>query len=152
MSIVATLSLSRSHRLRPALALALSCLAAGASAAELRTPQPRMQAVDRGEVPANASPTRVAPDLAKRLDAGGRQDFVIEMSQRADLSSAAAMDWQARGRFVVQQLKATADRSQAALRRELAGAQADNRALGERVAEATRRLDALLARLPEPVA
>ena len=39
-----------------------------------------------------------------------------------------------------------------ALRRELAGAQADNRALGERVAEATRRLDALLARLPEPVA
>ena len=33
--------------------------------------------------------------------------------------------------------------------RELAAAQASNRALAERVAEAARRLDALLARLPE---
>ena len=38
------------------------------------------------------------------------------------------------------------------LRRDLASAQARNHALAERVAEATRRLDALLARLPEPVA
>lgn len=36
------------------------------------------------------------------------------------------------------------------LRAELAGAQDRNRALADRVAEAARRLDALLARLPEP--
>jgi len=37
-----------------------------------------------------------------------------------------------------------------ALRRELATAQDRNRALNERVAAAAQRLDALLARLPEP--
>jgi hypothetical protein len=36
------------------------------------------------------------------------------------------------------------------VRAELAGAQDRNRALADRVAEAARRLDALLARLPEP--
>ncbi len=36
------------------------------------------------------------------------------------------------------------------LRRDLAAAEAHNQALSERVAEAKRRLDALLARLPEP--
>ena len=36
------------------------------------------------------------------------------------------------------------------LRRDLAAAEARNQALSERVAEAKRRLDALLARLPEP--
>ena len=36
-----------------------------------------------------------------------------------------------------------------ALRRDLASAQATNHALADRVDEATRRLDALLARLPE---
>ena len=38
-----------------------------------------------------------------------------------------------------------------ALRRDLLAANARNRQLAERVAEATRRLDALLARLPEEV-
>ena len=38
----------------------------------------------------------------------------------------------------------------ATLRRDLAAAQDRNRALSERVAAATQRLDALLARLPEP--
>jgi chromosome segregation ATPase len=37
-----------------------------------------------------------------------------------------------------------------ALRRDLAAAQDRNRALNERVAAAAQRLDALLARLPEP--
>lgn len=36
------------------------------------------------------------------------------------------------------------------LRRDLTAAEARNQALAERVAEAKRRLDALLARLPEP--
>jgi cell division protein FtsB len=36
------------------------------------------------------------------------------------------------------------------LRRDLAAAQSRNQALSERVAEAKRRIDALLARLPEP--
>ena len=43
-------------------------------------------------------------------------------------------------------LRATNDN----LRRELATAEARNQALSERVAEAKRRLDALVARLPEP--
>jgi chromosome segregation ATPase len=38
------------------------------------------------------------------------------------------------------------------LRRDLASAQSRNHVLADRVAEATRRLDALLARFPEPVA
>ena len=36
------------------------------------------------------------------------------------------------------------------LRRDLAAAQSRNQALSERVGEAKRRIDALLARLPEP--
>jgi cell division protein FtsB len=46
----------------------------------------------------------------------------------------------------VKVLRATNDN----LRRDLAAAEAHNQALSERVAEAKRRLDALLARLPEP--
>ena len=46
----------------------------------------------------------------------------------------------------VKVLRATNDN----LRRELAATEAHNQALSERVAEAKRRLDALLARLPEP--
>ena len=45
----------------------------------------------------------------------------------------------------VKVLRATNDN----LRRELAAAEAHNQGLSERVAEAKRRLDALLARLPE---
>ena len=43
-------------------------------------------------------------------------------------------------------LRATNDN----LRRDLAAAEARNQALSERVAEAKRRIDALVARLPEP--
>ena len=46
----------------------------------------------------------------------------------------------------VKVLRATNDN----LRRDLAVAEKRNQALSERVAEAKRRLDALLARLPEP--
>jgi len=46
----------------------------------------------------------------------------------------------------VKVLRATNDN----LRRDLAAAEAHNQALSERVAEAKRRLDALLARMPEP--
>ena len=46
----------------------------------------------------------------------------------------------------VKVLRATNDN----LRRDLAAAEVHNQAMSERVAEAKRRLDALLARLPEP--
>jgi chromosome segregation ATPase len=46
----------------------------------------------------------------------------------------------------VKVLRATNDN----LRRDLAAAEERNQALSERVAEAKRRLDALVARLPEP--
>jgi regulator of replication initiation timing len=46
----------------------------------------------------------------------------------------------------VKVLRATNDN----LRRDLAAAEARNQALSERVAEAKRRLDSLVARLPEP--
>lgn len=61
----------------------------------------------------------VTPGLAKRLAAGQPVDYVIEMTARADLSRAAGMSWEERGRYVVDTLKATAEKSQAPVRRAL---------------------------------
>jgi subtilisin family serine protease len=49
----------------------------------------------------------------------GKADFAIEFSERADLSAAAGMGWNERGRYVYQRLRETAERSQAGARRAL---------------------------------
>jgi regulator of replication initiation timing len=65
----------------------------------------------------------------------------------ADLPEVAALE-QKLGMLIahVKVLRATNEN----LRRDLAAAEARNQALSERVAEAKRRLDSLVARLPEP--
>jgi outer membrane murein-binding lipoprotein Lpp len=65
----------------------------------------------------------------------------------ADLPEVAALE-QKLGMLIahVKVLRATNEN----LRRDLAAAESRNQALSERVAEAKRRLDSLVARLPEP--
>ena len=58
-------------------------------------------------------------NLLQRLADGHRQDFLIELSERADLSAAYTMNWRDRGRYVYTTLRDTAERSQAKLRQSL---------------------------------
>lgn len=62
----------------------------------------------------------VEPALLRGLQSGGSRSFVVEFRERADLSAAYGMEWQARGRYVHEQLRRTAERSQAGVRAELA--------------------------------
>lgn len=56
---------------------------------------------------------RVDAQLQAELAGGGSADFVIELSEQADLSAAYSIsDWNARGQYVVDTLKATAEHSQ----------------------------------------
>ncbi|WP_374687667.1 S8 family serine peptidase, partial [Promineifilum sp.] len=60
---------------------------------------------------------KTEPALAAALAGGGEAEFLVVLSERADLSRAAALgDKTARGRFVYETLAATAARSQAPLR------------------------------------
>jgi subtilisin family serine protease len=112
----------RPRRVLSMLLLAALTFAAGAPVAAaqpegtLRSSKPQVQSSAR----VAAGTVQIQPTLMKQLAAGKRRDYVIELAERADLSAAAGMEWQARGRYVVEQLRATAERSQAALRRELA--------------------------------
>ena len=106
--------------LRCAASVAALVFAAGAAASpppegEWRRPNAPVAA------PASISQSGLAvtPGLAKRLAAGQPVDYVIEMRERADLSRAAGMSWEERGRYVVDTLKATAEKSQAPVRRAL---------------------------------
>lgn len=98
-----------------ALTFASGVHAAPTVAGVLRAPQTQVKAMS--STPREG--VEIQPSLLKRA-ADEPRDYVIELRERADLSAAAAMDWQARGRYVVEQLRATADRSQASLRRTLA--------------------------------
>jgi subtilisin family serine protease len=55
----------------------------------------------------------VDASLVRQLSNGNRRDFAIEFEARPDLSAAYRMDWAARGRYVLQRLRQTAERSQA---------------------------------------
>lgn len=56
---------------------------------------------------------RVDSQVLQTLAASGSADFVIEMAEQADLSAAYAIsDWNERGQYVVDTLKAAAERSQ----------------------------------------
>src|SRR5687768_7919075 len=95
-----------------AAALAALVFAAGAAASptsrgELR--YPTASAAAPASIHATGLP--LSPGLAKRLASGQPVDFVIEMNARADLSRAAGMAWDERGRHVVDTLKAVAAKS-----------------------------------------
>lgn len=66
------------------------------------------------------SDTKIETDLAATLVDKGSADFHVEFTERADLAAAAALaDWDERGASVVRELHATAESSQAGLRKEL---------------------------------
>jgi len=56
---------------------------------------------------------KVEPALLDQLTTETTTDFVVVFAEQADLSPAYEMDWAARGQFVYNTLKATAERSQA---------------------------------------
>ena len=57
---------------------------------------------------------KVDKELADLLSVNSSADFVITMAEQADLSAAYEMrDWNARGQYVYDTLRAVADRSQA---------------------------------------
>lgn len=63
---------------------------------------------------------RVELKLLDELQANGSADFVIEMAEQADLSAAYTIsDWNERGRYVVDTLKAAAETSQKDVRGQL---------------------------------
>jgi subtilisin family serine protease len=62
-------------------------------------------------------PAPVDPQVQSEINAEGETTFWVYLSQQADLSQAYAIqDWDARGQFVVEQLRSVADASQADLR------------------------------------
>ena len=63
---------------------------------------------------------KVDADLAVALDTKGSADFYIDFADHADLAAASSMaDWADRGAAVVKTLQATADASQAEVRKQL---------------------------------
>lgn len=98
----------RQHRLTGIIAIALIAMLTG-----LRLPHQAAAQV----IPPNP---RVEQKLLDELQANGSADFVIELGEQADLSAAYAIsDWNERGQFVVNTLKATADRSQKGVKGQL---------------------------------
>ncbi|MGN6519689.1 MAG: S8 family serine peptidase [Dokdonella sp.] len=100
-------------------ALLVFCNGLLASTGAVRTPAAQI----RGSAAAPGNPAttsiEIAPALQRRLAAGERSGFAIEFRERADLSAARSLDWTARGRYVYERLRDTAERSQAVVRRLL---------------------------------
>jgi len=65
---------------------------------------------------ADRTSVAIEPELELSMLRDGEATVLIDFVERPDLSSADTMDWEARGEFVVSQLRATADRSQARVR------------------------------------
>jgi len=63
-----------------------------------------------------ATAVRVEPELEAAMRLRGEAAVLIDFAERPDLDAARAMDWEARGRFVVDQLRTTADRTQQRVR------------------------------------
>jgi len=64
-------------------------------------------------VAAEAGSDKIEGALLDEVSTNGPADFIIRFSEQADLSPAYSMDWEARGDFVYNTLRETADRSQA---------------------------------------
>ena len=58
----------------------------------------------------------VEPALLRQIQKNDTAGYMIYFREKADLSAAQGMDWQARGRFVTQRLRETAERSQKRVR------------------------------------
>ncbi|HOU33239.1 MAG TPA: hypothetical protein PLY89_07860 [Synergistaceae bacterium] len=54
----------------------------------------------------------VEPALLRQIQKDDGAGYMIYFREKADLSAAQGMEWQARGRFVTAQLRETAERSQ----------------------------------------
>ncbi len=77
------------------------------------------EAVPPPEPPVDDS-AKVDDQVIAAVDGGGTTTFWVRLAEQADLSAATAIeDWAERGAYVVDQLRATADASQAAVRAEL---------------------------------
>jgi len=59
---------------------------------------------------------RIEPELEASMRIHGETAVIIDFGERPDLSPAFTMDWEARGQFVVDQLRSTAERTQARAR------------------------------------
>jgi len=62
---------------------------------------------------------RIEPELELSMLRHGEAAVLIDFAERPDLSPALTMDWETRGHFVVDELRATADRTQARVRAHL---------------------------------
>ena len=62
---------------------------------------------------------RIEPELEAALRLHGEATVLIDFGERPDLRAASTMDWEERGHFVVSELRATADRTQARVRAHL---------------------------------
>jgi hypothetical protein len=64
------------------------------------------------EIRQNSSEVQIDPQLLAEMNENGRAGYLIYFSDKADLTPAYDMDWEARGHFVVNALQAAAESSQ----------------------------------------
>lgn len=74
-----------------------------------------------GETTAQKTPVEVEPELLARFARGEEPSYLIYFHDKADLSAAHDMDWEARGWYVMETLQAAADASQKEVRGYLEG-------------------------------
>jgi subtilisin family serine protease len=103
------------------LALFLPC--ALAAAAEPASDGPRADTVSpfSEEPSTDGAAVRIEPELEAAVRLHGETAVLIDFGARPDLSPALAMDWEARGRFVVAELQSAAEQSQTRVRAYLDG-------------------------------
>ncbi len=77
---------------------------------------PPTETVNPMSSPSAPGPVVIEPALADQLRAGGEVGYLIDLRERPDLGPALTMPWRERGRYVVEVLRATADRTQARVR------------------------------------
>ena len=75
-----------------------------------------MGAQAQSQTPAEFDPPQIEAQVLKKARAQGEADFWIRLAPQADLSAAYGMDWERRGRFVVETLRKTARQAQAPVR------------------------------------
>jgi hypothetical protein len=65
-----------------------------------------------GDVPAQKAVVEVEPELLARFNQEGKSGYLIYFHDKADLSAAYDMDWEARGWYVYNTLTQAADQAQ----------------------------------------
>ncbi len=98
------------------LAAALPCALGTASDVAPDLPQAETVSPFSAEPSADQAAVRIEPELDAAMRIHGETAVLIDFRERPDLTPALAMDWEARGRFVVDELRAAAERSQAQVR------------------------------------